>query len=289
MNIQGWSYEEAFSRHKGIFTAEEQEKLKKSCVAVAGLGGVGGIELVTLARLGIGRFHIADRDKFEVANFNRQYGAKIETIGKSKVEVMEREIKQINPEAEVRIFPEGLTKENASNFLEGVNVYVDGLDYFALTMRRLVFQEARKRGVWAVTAGPHMFSTAWLIFSPDGMSFDEYFDLHDGMDPNEQLAAFAVGLVPQALHLKYINLAASSSAARRAVASLGLACQMAAGVAAAETVKILLKKGEVRAAPWYSQFDAYLGKCVQRRLAGGNRHPIQRIKRWWLLNQMRKK
>ena len=55
-----WSYEEAFSRNLGLINPQEQEKLRKSRVAIAGMGGIGGINLMTLARLGIGAFRIAD-------------------------------------------------------------------------------------------------------------------------------------------------------------------------------------------------------------------------------------
>jgi hypothetical protein len=64
--------------------------------------------------------------------------------------------------------------------------------------------------------------------------------------------------------------------------SLGLACQLASGVAAAEIAKILLGRGVVRAAPCYAQFDAYTGQLRQGRLRLGNRHPWQRLKRWYL-------
>ena len=67
-----WSYDEAFKANRGLISEEEQEKLRNCRVAIAGMGGVGGIHLVTLARLGIGKFTIADPDVFEVANFNRQ-------------------------------------------------------------------------------------------------------------------------------------------------------------------------------------------------------------------------
>jgi tRNA A37 threonylcarbamoyladenosine dehydratase len=68
-----WDYHEAFSRNIGLFTVEEQEKLRRSRVAIAGMGGVGGVHLVTLARTGIGNFTIADPDRFELANMNRQW------------------------------------------------------------------------------------------------------------------------------------------------------------------------------------------------------------------------
>src|SRR5262249_35202597 len=145
-------------------------------VAIAGMGGVGGIHLVTLARLGIGKFAIADPDCFETANFNRQYGANLRTLGKNKALTMKEGVLAINPDLDVRAFPEAIGADNVDAFLEDVDVLVDGIDFFALEARRLLFREARRRGIWAVTAGPIGLSTAWLTFAPDGMSFDDYFD-----------------------------------------------------------------------------------------------------------------
>ncbi|HSG22550.1 MAG TPA: ThiF family adenylyltransferase, partial [Azonexus sp.] len=67
-----FNYDEAFSRNIGWVTEAEQQRLRQSRVAIGGLGGVGGVHLLTLARLGIGRFTIADFDVFDVVNFNRQ-------------------------------------------------------------------------------------------------------------------------------------------------------------------------------------------------------------------------
>src|SRR5204862_3453111 len=113
-----------------------------------------------------------------------------------------------------------------------------------------------------------------------------YFDLHDGQERLEQLAAFAVGLAPRATHLSYLDLTQVDVQSGRGP-SLGLACQLCAGVAAAEVVKILLGRGPIRAAPCYFQFDAYRQALRRGRLRWGNRHPWQRIKRWWLLRRLR--
>jgi hypothetical protein len=272
-----WSYETAFSRNRGLIGAEEQARLRASRVAIVGMGGVGGIHLVTLARLGIGAFHIADPDRFELANFNRQYGATTHTLGRSKAEVMAETASAINPEAEVRVFAEAVTPENVGAFLDGVDVLVDGIDFFAV--------EARRRGIWAVTAAPLGFSTAWLVFDPRGLSFDAYFDLRDGMDRWDQLIAFAVGVAPRATHLRYLDLSAVDLRSG-AGPSAGLACQLCAGVTAAEVMKILLERAPIRAAPWYSQFDAYRQVLRTGRLRMGNRHPFQRLKRWYLRRRL---
>jgi tRNA A37 threonylcarbamoyladenosine dehydratase len=76
-----FSYTQAFSRNIGWVTAAEQQVLRGKRVAIAGMGGVGGVHLLTLARLGVGAFHVADFDTFDIANFNRQVGAAVSTLG----------------------------------------------------------------------------------------------------------------------------------------------------------------------------------------------------------------
>src|SRR5262249_2710456 len=158
---------------RGLLTRAEQARIRQCRIAIGGMGGVGGIHLITLARLGIGAFTVADPDSFEVANFNRQYGANLRTLGLNKAVVMAEGARSINPEINVQVFAEAITPANVDAFLEGADIYVDGIDFFALETRRLLFREARRRGIWAVTAGPIGFSTAWLSFSPTGMSFEE--------------------------------------------------------------------------------------------------------------------
>lgn len=279
-----WNYEQAFCRNLGLLSAAEQERLRQSRVAIAGLGGVGGVHLMTLARLGIGKFSIADPDVFETANFNRQVGASISTLGQAKVDVMAELARGVNPELELRAWHEAVTPANIDEFLRDVDLVVDGIDFFAIEARRRLFAEARRRGVWAHTAGPIGFSAAWLSFDPGGMSFDDYFDLRDNQPALEQLIAFAVGLTPKATHLAYLDLSKVKPGTGIGPSS-ALACQMCSGVAAAETLKILLRRGGVRAAPYYFQFDAYRRKFCQGRLRAGNRHPWQRVKRRWLLRR----
>src|SRR5687767_3045849 len=83
-----FDYATAFSRNIGWLTEAEQERLRHKRVAIAGMGGVGGVHLTTLARLGIARFSIADLDTFELANFNRQAAATVSTLGCPKVDTL---------------------------------------------------------------------------------------------------------------------------------------------------------------------------------------------------------
>lgn len=277
-----WDYHTAFSRHRGLISLAEQEQLRHSRIAIAGMGGVGGVHLTTLARLGIGRFTIADPDVFETVNFNRQQGATIDSLGRSKALVMAEEALRINPELDIRIFRERIQPDNVSDFLEDADLFVDGIDFFETAARRLLFRNAAERDLYAITAGPIGFGAALLTFAPHGMPFDRYFGFSDRQSPLEQLAAFAVGLTPGLLHRPYIDLSHVNLAEHRGP-SAGLACQLCAGVTAAEALKILLHRGQVRCAPYYSQFDAYRGLLRQGRLLGGGANPLQRLKRHLLL------
>lgn len=276
-----WDYFSAFSRHAGLLTHKEQEVLCASRIAIVGMGGVGGIHAVTLARLGVGKFTIADPDCFELANMNRQHGARLDTLGRQKAEVMADEIRRINPDADVRVISEAIRAETVSDFLADADLFVDAIDFFALEMRRRLFRQAVENGIHSITAAPVGFSTGWLVFSPDGMGFDEYFDLHDRQTELEKLIAFVVGVTPALLQRPYIDVRCVDLAEGRGP-SAALACQLCAGVVAAEAVKILLTRGNVRCAPCYSQFDAYRGILRQGRLRWGNRGPLQRLKRLWL-------
>ncbi len=279
--LNGWSYEAAFQRNLGLLSATEQETLRNSRVAIAGMGGVGGIHLVTLAKLGIGKFTIADPDTFEVANFNRQYGATISNLGRNKANAMADAAIDINPELDLRILPEAVDESNVDEFLRDADIFIDGLDFFAIDARRLVFRRAAELSIWAITAGPIGFSTAWLTFDPSGMAFDEYFDLRPGMEPLDQAIAFGVGLAPAATHRRYTDFEQVDIKRQRGP-SASLACQLASGVAATEALKILLGRGRIRPVPCYGQFDAYTQRTKLGRLRRGNRDFRQRVKRAWL-------
>ena len=270
--------DEAFSRNIGLLTEEEQEKLANATVAIPGMGGVGGVHLVTLVRTGVGRFHLADFDTFEPANVNRQFGARVLDFGRPKLEVMVEQALSINPYLEIKEFPEPINSSKMDEFLDGVQVVLDGLDFFNFDTRRLLFNRAREKGIYVITAGPLGFSSAMLIFSPyEGMGFDEYFDIRDQMPEKERLLSFAMGLAPRATHIKYMDLS-KVDLDSKAGPSLSIACQACSAMAATEALRILLKRGGIKPVPHYFQFDPYLQKYRQGYLRGGNRNPIQQIK-----------
>ncbi|HSD35905.1 MAG TPA: ThiF family adenylyltransferase [Rhodocyclaceae bacterium] len=269
-----FDYGQAFSRNIGWVTRDEQARLRDSRVAIAGLGGVGGFHLLTLARLGIGKFTVADFDDFNIVNFNRQAGALVSTLGRPKSEVLVEMARDINPELDIRVFPQGVSTENIDEFLHDASIYVDGLDFFAFAARRNTFAACHAKGIPAVTAAPLGMGTAVLNFLPGKMSFEEYFRL-EGHDEQEQSVRFMLGLSPAMLQRPYlVDPSAVDFLARKGPSTIS-ACQLCAGVAATEALKILLGRGTVRPAPHGYQFDAYRNKFVHTWRPGGNRNPVQ--------------
>lgn len=276
-----FDYKQAYSRNIGWLTRGEQEILRHKKVAIAGMGGVGGSHLIVLARLGIGKFHIADLDVFELANFNRQYGAAISTLNTPKAATMERAVKDINPEAEVTTFDYGVTLDNLDQFLDGVDIYVDSLDIFALEIRRAVFARCYTKGIPTITAAPMGMGTAFLVFMPGKMSFEEYFCL-DGYSFEEQIIKFVIGVSPSVQQRHYLVDRSSVNFLKKKVPSTAMGIEIAAGVACTNVLKILLRRGKVITAPYGLHFDAYRNHLIKSWRPFGNRHPFQRFMFWYV-------
>lgn len=266
----------AFSRNLGWITEAEQAVLAGKRVAIAGLGGVGGSHLLTAVRLGIGRFNISDLDRFELVNFNRQAGASLRSLGRSKVDVLAELARDINPDLEIESFPEGVSADNIDRFLAGADIYLDALDFFAVETRRRVFAACAERGIAAVTAAPLGMGVALLTFLPGRMTFEEYFRL-DGQPEDEQLLRFLLGLSPAMLQMPYLVDDTRVDLKAHAGPSTPMACELCAGVALSQILKILLGRGRVLAAPWGLHFDAYRNRLATTWRPGGNRNPLQRL------------
>lgn len=270
-----FSYEKAFARNIGWVTRAEQDVLRRTRVAIAGMGGVGGVHLTTLTRLGVGSFHISDFDCFDIANINRQAGAGVSTLGEPKADVMTRMAHDINPEVEIRSFNRGVGPDNLADFLCGVDVYVDGLDFFAFEARAATFAACHSLGIPAVTAAPLGMGAALLNFLPGRMSFENYFGWA-GQSEDEKALRFMIGLAPRLLQDYIADPSAVDLRARRGPSTV-MACQICAGMAATEVLKLLLGRGERLAAPHGLQFDAYRLKFVRTWRPGGHRNPVQRL------------
>jgi len=276
--MRTFDYDAAFSRNIGWVTEAEQVRLRQSRIAVGGLGGVGGVHLLTLARLGVGKFSIADFDAFDIVNFNRQVGATMSTLGRPKLDVLAEMARDINPGVDLRLFPAGIEAESLDAFLQDVDIYVDGLDFFAFPARRMTFDACEKKGIPVVTAAPLGMGTALLVFAPGGMTFEDYFGF-EGCDELEMAVRFLVGLSPAMLQRGYVADMSRIDFGSRKGPSTIASCQLCAGVAAVEVLKLLLGRKAVKLAPWGSHFDAYRMRYAHTWRPGGHRNPLQVLMR----------
>ncbi len=268
-----FKYEDAFSRTLGWVTEAELQVLRGKRVAIAGAGGAGGVHLLTLTRLGIGAFNISDFDSFEVVNFNRQAGAMMSTVGQPKVDVMERMAKDINPELDIRKFPQGVFAPNMDEFLDGVDLYVDSLDFFAFEARMAVFAACAKKGIPALTVAPLGMGGALMNFVPGGMTFEEYFGF-EGVDDLEKSIRLLVGVAPSAVHTAYLVDPSRIDLGARKGPSTPMGIQFCAAIGATEALKMLLKRGKVYAAPYAITYDGYFNRRIITWRPGGHRNPI---------------
>lgn len=157
---------EQFSRTQLLYGAQSMEKLAASCVAVFGIGGVGGYVVEALARSGIGALDIIDNDQVCLSNINRQIIATHKTIGMYKVDAAEERIHDINPDCVVRAYKTFFLPETQDQFdFSQYDYVVDAID--TVTGKLAIIEKAKKAGVPVISsmgAGnklhPSMFEVA---------------------------------------------------------------------------------------------------------------------------------
>lgn len=252
-----FNYETAFSRNLGWVTEQDQQTIRNAKLAICGAGGVGAWHAINHARLGFSRFSLADFDEYDIENFNRQACAKMSTIKRLKVDALAEELLDINPEAQIDIFSDGVHKGNVDAFLANADVYLDGLDFFAIDDRRLLFSECEARKIPAITAAPLGFGTSFLCFDHQSMKFEDYFGF-EGKSELEQFARFYLGLAPKAKHSSYLIEPERLNLIAKKGPSLNPGCMQASATISANTVKLILNRGEVVKAPASAQFDPWL-------------------------------
>ncbi|MED3127065.1 HesA/MoeB/ThiF family protein [Bacillus wiedmannii] len=164
-------YEESFTRNIGVISIEEQKKLKNARVTVVGAGGVGGITLIQLARMGIGNLHVIDQDVFEASNINRQMLSSISKLGKPKALVALETLKDINPLLQVKITQEFVTEDNAKDLLANTDIIIDATDN--LVARVIIHRMAQTLeipSIWIAVTPP--FRGGVMSLTPESVPYE---------------------------------------------------------------------------------------------------------------------
>ncbi len=143
--------EDIFSRTELLLGSDNMDKLKKSRVAVFGIGGVGGYVVEALARSGIGTLDLIDDDRVCLTNLNRQIFATRDTVGKYKVDAAKERILSINPEVNVNTYKTFYMPENSSQFDFSLYDYVvDAID--TVTGKIEIICQAEKCGTPVISS-----------------------------------------------------------------------------------------------------------------------------------------
>ncbi len=139
------------SRTKLLLGQEASERLFRSHVLVAGLGGVGGIAAEMIARAGVREMTIVDGDTFDITNRNRQIGALVSTSGRSKVAVMAERLRDINPELVLHEAELYLEQEKITALLDAASYtcVLDAID--SITPKVQLLQQCAERSLPVVS------------------------------------------------------------------------------------------------------------------------------------------
>lgn len=130
--------ENQFSRTELVIGKEKVDILKKSKVAIFGIGGVGSYVVEGLARSGIGNFILVDKDEVSISNINRQIIATHNTVGNPKVEVAKKRILEINPNANVEIYQEFFMPDTEGILDDSIDYIVDAVDTVTAKLELIV-------------------------------------------------------------------------------------------------------------------------------------------------------
>jgi molybdopterin/thiamine biosynthesis adenylyltransferase len=260
-------YRAIFSRNIGLFTEAEQDKLRKSTIAIAGVGGVGGLAAERLIRLGVGRLKITDPGDWEESNFNRQFGSSMLNLGQNKAEVVFKQIKDINPQAHIFHSNTGITNENDANlFADGCDFVIDAMDHGLFKQSILLQRAARHRGIHYLFTAAIGFGALSVVFDPQRLTLEEYnnLPLDVDIDDPEKLRVPLERIVPiipsYATDITMLN---EIIAGKRPVPTNSIGAGLAAILAASEAINVILEK-DVPKAPNYTYLD-----LVDRRLVAG--------------------
>jgi len=141
---------ERYLRNAGTIGVSGQAKLLNARVVIIGAGGLGGMIVELLARMGVGFLRVVDGDTFAPHNLNRQLLAKENNLGREKAAEAVKRVGKINSDVEVEAVNEMLGADNAEELLTGMDLVVDALDNI---YDRLLLQEtAAKIGIPLVHA-----------------------------------------------------------------------------------------------------------------------------------------
>ena len=160
-------------RNIGIVSLSEQEILRKTPIAILGIGGLGGPIVEQLVRCGCENLIICDIDKYVMSNLNRQ-NCTIEDIGEYKVDVVEKLSKRINPDVKIRKYYE-INVNNIAEILKNIAIVTLTLDDPIVSI--IISRECKKKHIPMLESWAFPYLCAWW-FTSDSIDYETCFDFN---------------------------------------------------------------------------------------------------------------
>lgn len=170
-----------FQRTTGLLPAQTLAALRQSHIVVAGVGGTGGQFAVDLARMGVGWLTLADFDVYEIHNMNRQIGCFQSTLGQSKIEVVAKMCRDINPVIQIHTIPEGVTSENAAELARAWDAFpsplciAEVIDLRGVQAKIDLHRECRRAGIMVITGIMTGLGATVISFDSDAPPYEDLF------------------------------------------------------------------------------------------------------------------
>ena len=229
-------YWEILDRQKGIIGKEEQLDILNSSVTVIGCGGIGGATTEMLARMGVGKLKIVDKDVFEISNINRQLMSNLKSIGTPKTQATKERLQSINPNIEVETFNTELNGKNVTEILTGSHVVIDALDN--ILTRIIVGRSAETLDIPFIHGAIHGTMGQITVFNNSTPSYEELFKLpSQGKELNQEI------------------ISQISNLSKEVPPVLGPVPNIVGCLQAMEAIKLITRKGTPIMAPHVLIFD----------------------------------
>jgi molybdopterin/thiamine biosynthesis adenylyltransferase len=168
-------YWEMLTRQMPLVNRADQEKFKESKITVIGCGGIGGMTIEMLARMGVGELTLVDEDAFDLSNLNRQLLSTHANIGQAKSEAAAERVCKINPYVEVTSFTEHVDGENIDELIRDSDIVIDALDN--ILTRVIVSRKAREYRIPFIHGAIHGTLGQVTTFLSNTTSYEEMFNL----------------------------------------------------------------------------------------------------------------
>ncbi|ABW68308.1 HesA/MoeB/ThiF family protein [Desulfosudis oleivorans] len=180
-----------YLRNAPSINPNEQITLARSCVSVAGAGGLGGHVITLLARLGIGEIRVFDPDDFDETNMNRQTFCTTETLGKNKALAAAAACRAINPAVDVNPHPTAVKSPDHISQMTGSQVIIDALDN--ARDRHALADIARSLDIPMIHGAVAGFEGRVMTVLPENTSFAHLFPPEQNASPQPVFAEQVLG------------------------------------------------------------------------------------------------